>query len=74
MQRKFLRHSTELGNLAHCLYKSTLEIGKVGFNSRQKKPTTTSNKLVNKVMGVKSANARYSIQHVDHEQQNAENV
>ena len=31
MQTKFLRHSTELGNLAHCLYKSTLEIGKVGL-------------------------------------------
>ena len=26
-----LRHSTELGNLAHCLYKSTVEIGKVGL-------------------------------------------
>ena len=31
MQTKFSRHSTELGNLAHCLYKSMLEIGKVGL-------------------------------------------
>ena len=31
MQTMFFRHSTELGNLTHCLYKSTLEIGKVGL-------------------------------------------
>ena len=30
-QTMFLRHSTEWGNLAHCLYKSTLEIRKVGL-------------------------------------------
>ena len=55
MQTKFLRHSTELGNLAHCCTNPRWKSEKLGFKSRQKKPTSTSNKLVNKVMGVKSA-------------------